>query len=217
MYWVHEIMPIWAILPVKHLRISKSRLAEVLSQDEREGLCRDLLIRTLRVLSSSPTIERTLVISRDATVIQLARAHGAHTVNECGSSDLNLALQKATEVAASLGATSVLIIATDLPRLQSDDISILTQANGSSELVVVAPDRCGQGTNALFVRPPGLLQYNFGAGSMRAHTEQARGLGLEVRICRLPGTQFDVDVPRDLEHMRAEERQLQAREGGVDS
>ena len=38
MYWVHEIMPIWAILPVKHLRISKSRLAEVLSQDEREAI-----------------------------------------------------------------------------------------------------------------------------------------------------------------------------------
>ena len=64
--------------------------------------------------------------------------------------------------------------------------------------MVLAADRHGSGTNALFVRPPGLLRYRFGGSSLAAHQEQARVQGVSVRVYRLPGVEFDVDEPADL-------------------
>jgi 2-phospho-L-lactate guanylyltransferase len=107
------------------------------------------------LLARSAFIERTLVISSDDSVLQMARELGAFTVNEPSASDLNVALQKATEVAVLYGATSLLVLPSDLPLLGEDDVKTLTDVNGCDRTVVVAPDRHGTGTNALFVRPPG--------------------------------------------------------------
>jgi 2-phospho-L-lactate guanylyltransferase len=57
-------MTYWAIVPVKPLRRAKSRLAGVLSDDERALLSQHLLQHTLGVLKEIPEIERTLVVSR---------------------------------------------------------------------------------------------------------------------------------------------------------
>ena len=57
-------MSIWAIIPVKPLRDSKSRLARVLTPDQRAELTSELLLRTLQAIKTSQQIYRTLVISR---------------------------------------------------------------------------------------------------------------------------------------------------------
>ena len=51
-------MTLWAIVPVKPLRRGKSRLADILSQDERTDLNRHLLENTLNTLNSLPEIGR---------------------------------------------------------------------------------------------------------------------------------------------------------------
>ena len=196
-------MGTWAVVPVKHLKVGKSRLASVLSPRAREGQNRRLLKRTVDLLARSTVIERTLVISRDDSVLQLAREHGAFTVNEPSDSDLNGALQKATQVAASLRATGVLVLPSDLPLLGESDVEALAGVNSVERIVVLAPDRHGTGTNALFVQPPGLLRYRFGAGSLAAHQQQARSQGATVRIHRLPGVEFDVDEPADLHRLQS--------------
>ncbi|MDP6225863.1 MAG: hypothetical protein QF501_05330, partial [Anaerolineales bacterium] len=84
--------------------------------------------------------------------------------------------------------------------------------NGAERIVVLAPDRHGTGTNALFVRPPGLLRYRFGAGSLAAHRQQARSQGATVRVHRLPGVEFDVDEPADLQRLHS----IQADTGDVE-
>ncbi len=196
-------MSIWAVVPVKHLKVGKSRLATVLSPQAREGLSRKLLKRTIGLLARSAVIQRTLVISRDDRALQLAHEHGAFTVNEASASDLNDALQKATQVAASLGATGVLVLPSDLPLLDENDLEALAGVNGAERIVVLAPDRHGTGTNALFVRPPGLLIYRFGVGSLAAHHQQARSQGASIRIQRRPGVEFDVDEPADLHELQS--------------
>ena len=195
-------MATWAVVPVKHFQVGKSRLATVLSSQARERLSRSLLKRTVGLLSRSTVIERTLVISRDDSALQLAREQGAFTVNESAASDLNGALQKATQVADSFGATGVLVLPSDLPLLGENDVEALAGVNGAELIVVLAPDRHGTGTNGLFVRPPGLLRYQFGEGSLAAHQQQARSQGVTVRIHRLPGVEFDVDEPTDLQRLQ---------------
>ena len=206
-------MATWAVVPVKHLKAGKSRLATVLSPQAREGFSRDMLRRTVGLLARSSVIERTLVISRDASALRLAREQGAFTVSEPSASELNGALQKATQVAASLGATGVLVLPSDLPLLGENDVEALAGVNGAERIVVLAPDRHGTGTNALFVRPPGLLRYRFGAGSLDAHRQQARSQGATVRVHRLPGVEFDVDEPADLHRLQSMKAEFGDAEG----
>ncbi|MBI4770981.1 MAG: 2-phospho-L-lactate guanylyltransferase [Chloroflexi bacterium] len=196
-------MSLWAIVPVKPLNHAKSRLAQVLSPGEREGMNREFLIRALEVLQHVPPVVRTLVVSRDPAALAIAREHGARTLLEEGAPQLNLALTRATIVAGAYGAAGVLILPTDLPLLSVDDLNTLIAACANDRGMAIAPDRREQGTNALLVRPPGLVQYAFGPDSFAEHLRRGEATGACVNICRLPGIALDIDLPADLELYRA--------------
>ena len=192
-------MSIWAIVPAKPFKQAKSRLATALSLAEREALSRSFLAHTLDVLAQVRDIERTLVVSRDPAVLQAARAKGAYTVTESGSPELNPALTRATGVATSFGAHAVLVLPTDLPLLIPSDIQMLITASSEPECVTIAPDRREDGTNALFLSPPNIIPFAFGARSFRRHLSLARAGGLCTEVCRFPNVALDVDLPEDLE------------------
>jgi 2-phospho-L-lactate guanylyltransferase len=190
-------MRIWAIVPVKPFRLAKSRLALALDANQREVLSRQFLTHVLRVLNSLPQIERTVVVSRDPAALHLARDEHAFTLQEQGEPNLNHALQLATRWAKAFHVNAVLVLPSDLPKLTATEVAVLLQP-GDHPLVSVVPDRHGTGTNALFVRPPGLLHYQFGLHSLQAHLAQADTQGAEVHIFQLPSIAFDVDEPHDL-------------------
>ena len=72
------------------------------------------------------------------------------------------------------------------------------RASGN-RIVRIAPDEAGAGTNALYVRPPGLLAFAYGDASCARHVEQARNLGARIERVERPGLRFDLDTPNDLE------------------
>ena len=115
-------MTLWAIVPVKPLRRGKSRLANVLTQDERADLNRRLLAHTLDTLSAIPELEHVLVVSRDQAALSLARDYGARTVKEYGAPKLNMALTRATIIAKQYATRGVLILPADLPLIAPEDI-----------------------------------------------------------------------------------------------
>lgn len=197
-------MTLWAIVPVKPLRRGKSRLAEVLSEEERLGLNSQLLIHTVDILREIPEIEQVLVVSRDPAALSLARAHGARTVQENGAPELNIALTRATIVAKQYATRGILIIPSDLPMISKEDISAMLDMVKNPPVVVVAPDRKKEGTNALLVCPVGLIEYDYGPDSFRRHCEAAEEAGARLEICELPSLALDMDVPEDLELVRDE-------------
>jgi 2-phospho-L-lactate guanylyltransferase len=192
-------MTLWAIVPVKPLRRGKSRLADVLSQDERTNLNRHLLENTLDTLGRIPEIEHVLVVSRDSEALAIARDLGARTVQENGHPDLNIALARATVIAQRYATRGVLILPVDLPLITPEDVQVMLDRVGEPPVVVVAPDRCKQGTNALLVCPAGLIEYHYGPGSFDKHCELARQAGARLEICELPSVALDLDNPEDLE------------------
>ena len=64
--------------------------------------------------------------------------------------------------------------------------------------VVIAPDHHRTGTNALLVRPPGLLSYSFGENSFSRHMTQIKAKGLRHEVLDLLCLAQDVDYPEDL-------------------
>ena len=125
---------IWAIVPVKPLRESKSRLSGVLTPDERAELTSFLLQRTLRILRQIAAIDQVMVVSRDPAVLKIARQSHAVTLVEGSRPGLNVALLRAAYVAAAQRATSLLILPSDLPLLTVADVEMMltgaTPANG---------------------------------------------------------------------------------------
>jgi len=195
-------MTYWAIVPVKPLRRAKSRLAGVLTDEERAALSQRLMHHTLNVLNQVPEIERTLVVSRDTHALALARQQGARTLTERGTPELNQALVRATLVAKEYGASGVLVLPADLPLLKIEDVHTLIEAAHDPPVVVLVPDRHGKGTNALLVRPSGLLEYDFGPDSFQRHQERAEALGARLEIRSIPSLGLDLDLPEDLEVLR---------------
>jgi len=192
-------MTLWAIVPVKPLRRGKSRLAGVLTQEERLGLNSQMLIHTVDILRDIPEIEQVLVVSRDQAALSLARSHGARTVQENGAPELNIALTRATMVAQSYATRGVLIIPSDLPMITKEDVYAMLERVQDPPVVVVAPDRKKEGTNALLVCPVGLIEYDYGPNSFERHCQSARHAGARLEICELPSLALDMDMPEDLE------------------
>ena len=191
-------MTLWAIVPVKPLRRGKSRLSTTLSEDERAQLNEKLLKHTLETLTSLKELEQVLVVSRDPHALTVARRHGARTVREDGQPHLNTALARATVVAKTPATRGVLILPADLPLLEPADIRALIERAKDPPVVVIAPDRREEGTNALLMSPAGLIEYDFGVGSYRRHCEHARKAGARLEVVKLPSLELDLDLPEDL-------------------
>ena len=191
-------MTLWAIVPVKPLRRGKSRLAPVLSDEDRAELNQRLLLRTVDTLKQIPELGDVLVVSRDPEALSLAREHGARTLQEDGAPHLNVALKRATVVAKSYMAESVLVLPADLPQISKEDIHAMLEAGSEPPVVVIAPDHRREGTNALFVNPAGLIEYDFGPDSFSRHSENAEKAAAKLVVLDLPSLARDVDVPEDL-------------------
>ena len=195
-------MTLWAIVPVKPLRRGKSRLAGMLTEDERTALNQELLEHTLKILSSLKELDQVLVVSRDPHALTIARNHGAKTVQEDGQPHLNTALARATVMAQVHSIRGILVLPADLPLLTADDVIALIDRAAKPPVVVIAPDRHGKGTNALLMVPAGQIEYDFGEGSFQRHCDRAKKSGARLEIVELPSLGLDLDLPEDLEMIR---------------
>lgn len=191
-------MTIWAIVPVKPLRLGKSRLAGVLSDEERAVLNRMFLEQTLDILRSTPAVTQTLVVSRDPAALAIAREFGARTVLEDGTPNLNSALTRATLLARNYATQGVLVLPADLPLLTRDDLLLFFEAVQPAPCLVITPDRHLDGTNALLMAPGGLVHYDFGPGSFHRHCALAQKVGARLEIVRNERIELDLDTPADL-------------------
>lgn len=191
-------MSIWAIIPVKPLNRAKSRLSQVLSPDERQQLAESMLRHVLETVREVPQVMGTLVISRDGKALAIAREYGARTVVESGAPELNDALLRATQVVTRWRGSAILILPADLPLVAPEDVACILEMGLTERTVVLATDQHQDGTNALFIRPPGLIGYSYGVESYHRHIDMARQVGAEVKLYESQRLMLDIDMPDDL-------------------
>jgi 2-phospho-L-lactate guanylyltransferase len=195
-------MSLWAIVPIKPLRRGKSRLSAVLSESEREKLNQSLLIKTISCLKEIKEIDQILVVSYDPNALNISRDFGARTIQESHNTNINKALRKGSIAAHTFNVSSVLIIPADLPYINADAIRQLLGKAGKPPEIVITPDRRMNGTNALYINPVGILDYDYGMWSFRKHVEQAERKKIRVEIYNNDTLSFDLDIPEDLEFLK---------------
>jgi len=192
-------LTVFAVVPVKDLAGTKSRLSPVLDPVARAGLT-VYMMRNVISAVRGVGVERVLVVSPDETVLGLAEEAGAEPLRQSGRG-LNEALAEAQDHALSEGASALLVLPADLPVLKAADVGAVLEAAGEGPAAVVAPDASRAGTNALFLRPPDAVPFLFGTGSFEAHRAAASERGVPVRVLERPNLAFDLDTAEDLRRM----------------
>jgi 2-phospho-L-lactate/phosphoenolpyruvate guanylyltransferase len=193
-----------AVVPVKDLRGTKSRLAPVLNPGARAGLTLYMMGRVIAALREAG-VEDVCVVSPDRIVLNEAQRRGATPLIQ-ESRGLNPALEEGRRRALDLGAPTLLVLPADLPLLEAGDVRAVLEEVGEGPSVVISPDGAHSGTNALLLQPPDVLPFAFGAESFEAHLEAARRRALDVRICERPHLAFDLDTAGDLASLRGAPR-----------
>ena len=196
-------MSVFAVVPVKDLWGTKSRLKPVLNPGARAGLTVYMMGRVIAALIGAG-IEHVCVVSPDRIVLSQARDRGATPLPQ-QSRGLNPALEEGRRRAMEEGATSLLVLPADLPLIVPDDVRALLEEPGDetpSPSVVISPDGARSGTNALLLTPPDAIPFAFGPGSFEAHLASARERGIVVRVRELSHLAFDLDTVDDLARFR---------------
>jgi 2-phospho-L-lactate guanylyltransferase len=192
-----------AIVPVGAIEGAKSRLGAVLDAEERRDLALRLAAGTIGAAVATPGIEETLVVTPDDEVRELAVRAGARPLRQ-RSGGLNDGLRQARDEAIAAGATAVLVLPIDIPRVTPERLApVVALAGADDPQVAIVPDRHGRGTNALLLSPPGVIEFCFGGDSRDAHEGAARAVGARVVVLDGPLT-LDIDTPEDLLIAQAE-------------
>ena len=195
----------WAIIPVRGLERSKSRLAGPLDAEERFDLVSRLLARAIAATTTSTRIAGTIVVSGDPDALEQGRAAGAVAVRDVDRG-LNPALEVARTEAVARGATGLVVLPADLPYLDRATLDVVLDqaADGAArspapagKLVALVTDRHGTGTNVLILAPPTVVDFAFGPGSRAAHAAGAAAAGAVYLELRGP-LGVDLDTPEDL-------------------
>ncbi|MDQ3507197.1 MAG: 2-phospho-L-lactate guanylyltransferase [Actinomycetota bacterium] len=191
---------VFAVVPVKDLRGTKSRLAPILDPCARAGLTLYMMRRVVKRLIEAEVdevrvVDEVCVVSPDGVVLEEAKEIGATPLFQ-RSEGLNPALEEGRDFALGKGASSLLVVPADLPLVEGEDIlAFLESAKGSS--VAIAPDGAGTGTNALLLSPPDAIPFLFGPGSFERHAAAARERGLPTEVFGIPRLAFDLDTAED--------------------
>ena len=181
------------VVPVKEPAQAKSRLRPVLDERQRRGLVAAMLGDVLRAVPADPDRCRVFVVA----TAQVEVPRGVTRITEPASRGYNAAIDMALADPAVRRARSMLVLPADLPLVTSEDIDLLIAAAPVPGMRI-APDRDGDGTNALLLSPPGLVATGFGPESSARHRASGEAAGVSVETVIRPGLAFDIDTPQDL-------------------
>lgn len=183
------------LVPVKKLGEAKTAFSEVLTNGQR----RELTLAMLEdVLSAADRVEgvQPAVVTPDESVTSFVENRGTETVLE-PDIGLNRALEIAIGESIDSGYGEVLIFPADVPLLRPRNIKEILNLASGDRSVVIAPSE-ENGTNALLLRPPNVIDLKFGGESFPKHFEEAQSLGISPRIYNSIRLERDIDTPRDL-------------------
>ncbi len=191
------------VVPVKELSVAKSRLRPVLGDAGRERLAWAMAEHVVRQAVASPRVQRVIVVSADARVLERVRDLGAVALVErpahLAGGSLNQALDQARRSACEALAVALAVVVSDLPFLEAEDVSQLFDELEGERCAVLAPAHDGIGLGALALKPPDALPFRFGEGvAFRHHAGEAAAANLRVRRLERRGLAFDLDTPADL-------------------
>ena len=183
-----------AVVPMKPLSQSKTRLASVLSERERAEL--SLAMFSGVVAAAQHALDAVWVVGGDDAVRETAERLGAVWHEDPGK-DLNDSLAFALDRACEHQLSAIYLPA-DLPFVAAADLQRIVQASGGGAALTLSPAQQDGGTNAMLI--PKCLQFppRLGRDSFSQHKKQATSGNIPYTVCLSEGLALDLDTPDDL-------------------
>jgi len=187
-----------ALIPVRSIGGSKSRLAGILDESRRCALALAMLEDMIVALEEAASVDRTIVVSGDPTLLRHAAAVGAEIIDEGAARGLNAAVTMAARTLQKEGVGSLLTIPGDVPLITPVEIDGAFSVDAARYPVVLIPSIAATGTNGLLTNPPTVIEPMFEGGSLAAHRRACAEAGVAALLLGLEGFAIDVDTPDDL-------------------
>ena len=197
-------MSVFAVVPVKDLIGTKSRLSPVVDPAGRAGLTLYMMCRVVKAMREAG-VDEVGVVSPDPIVLGMAEERSGAVPILQQSRGLNSALEEGRSWAMEQGAETLLVMPADLALLVADDVRAVILASGTRPGVTISPDSNRSGTNALLMRPPDAIPFLFGADSFEAHCTVTRERDLNLQVFEQLHVGFDLDTTGDLEDLSGKE------------
>jgi 2-phospho-L-lactate/phosphoenolpyruvate guanylyltransferase len=187
---------LWIVVLIKDFSTAKSRLAPAMQPAMRRALAE---MTAARALDAALPVAPTLAVCGSDEAADLARAKGADILVEQDPGGQNPAALLGLAEVSRRGAGEALVLSSDLPLVDADGLRrLLARAEEDGSVVVAAPAVGRQGTNALFLRPPGNFDLHFGAASLPRFAQEAQRRGRRFILHEDPSLALDLDEPPDL-------------------
>ena len=191
-----------AVVPVKTLAETKSRLSPYLGRGGVERLTVAMLSDVLEALLGAQGLDRVAVVTPDTNVARAARDAGAEALLREDPS-LNAAIDAAAGELSPGNDDALLVVLGDVAGIETSDVDTLLDSAPAIG-VALAPSSDG-GTAALLRSPAGVIGSAFGANSAKRHRERAEAAGVPFLEVRLDSLSLDLDELEDLDRFLARE------------
>ena len=190
----------WAVIPVKGLTESKTRLSTYLQGDRRRILVEALLEDVLSSIIRSRVYGIVLVISPDENVGSRILPQEVSFLKQTGVG-LNRAIEQANKLATQKHARSVTTVLADIPLVEPGDFKELMSISTAVPRIVMGPSLKG-GTNLMLTSPPGVISPSYGRWSYSKHLRLAQVKSVDAYSISNSRVSFDIDTMSDLMELR---------------
>ncbi|MEK6320205.1 MAG: 2-phospho-L-lactate guanylyltransferase [Acidobacteriota bacterium] len=194
------------LIPVKDPTHAKTRLAELLSEDERCRLAWAMFEDVSRAIAAARKQDRVVIVTSFALAIERARDHGWDVLTEESQISESASVDWASRMLSERGFDTVMRLPADLPLVRAEDIDELLSIELDSPGALLVPSREGTGTNAIIRTPPTLFPSRFGPNSLALHRQEAARVGVDCMIVNNARIALDIDEPADVELLMASAR-----------
>ncbi len=192
-------MRVGAIIPVKTFSKAKTRLG--LSQEKTERICELMLKSVLQTISKSSVIEKTALVSKDETALNIGRKFGAFGIYDENEDGVNNAITLADNYFREENYDGTIVFPQDIPLIEPKDIETLFEMRNSSRCVLVVPSRKFDGTNALFRSPTNIIETHYDEDSYKIHLYTAEKKNIIPALALIRRIMLDIDDQSDLENI----------------
>jgi len=189
------------IVLVKDFASAKQRLGPALDVRERRSLARR---NARRAIGAAAAGSHRLVVAGSDEVGAFAAKLGAEHIVEPRQQGQNTAAMRGISHAVEQGADSVLVLSSDLPFVTRRSVLRLLASAAAEQgpLVVAVPAAGRGGTNALYLRPPHVINLHFGGDSLALFRHDAETRSVRFVVHHSTEMALDLDEPDDLERLR---------------
>jgi 2-phospho-L-lactate/phosphoenolpyruvate guanylyltransferase len=190
------------LIPIKDPANAKTRLAELLSDNERRRLAWAMFEDVSLPITAARKPDRVVLVSSFIPAIERARELGWVVLIEESQTSESASVDWASRILSERGFDTVMRLPADLPLVRGEDIDELLSVELDSPGALLVPSREGTGTNAIIRTPPTLFPSRFGPNSLTLHKQEAAQAGVECVIVENVRIALDIDEPADVEVLR---------------